>query len=117
MTLFNRRTAAQSLNNLLEQERMFLLAGDLNALAKLAPEKERLFKLIPTVSLDAKTLREMAQKADRNQALLLAANKGIRAVSRRIEALRNHKSQLRTYDAGGQRQDLGHPTSKFEKRA
>ncbi|KPN64851.1 hypothetical protein SAMN04488527_12116 [Aliiroseovarius crassostreae] len=117
MALFKRISPAQALNNLLDQERNLLLSGQLVELAKLGPEKERLFRLLPSMALSRTVIEQMRQKAEHNQALLLSANKGLRTVSRRLELLRNQKSQLRTYDAGGQSQDLARPSNKFEHRA
>ncbi|MDA5095105.1 flagellar biosynthesis protein FlgN [Aliiroseovarius sp. KMU-50] len=117
MAIYKHSDAATALNTLLDLERQYLLSGEIGILTSLAPEKERLMRLLPTTKQDTKHLKVLVKKITRNQSMLIAAGEGIRTASRRLEALRNQKSQLRTYDAGGQSHDLSHRTTSFEKRA
>lgn len=60
------------------------------------------------------TLRDHAQ---RNQALMSAALKGVRAARRRIEMLRSVQNSLNTYDNLGKRWDIVTDTASVERRA
>ena len=110
-------TRIEALRALLDQERQLLLTGKIEALTKIAPEKERLLSHLAGSTDDAGLLDQLRRKADRNQELLVAVSKGIRAVSRRLELLRTQKTQLRTYDSVGQSQNLTQRKSTFEKRS
>ncbi|MBT2132266.1 flagellar biosynthesis protein FlgN [Aliiroseovarius lamellibrachiae] len=117
MALFNLLPVPEALRALLDQERQLLLTGKIEALTKIAPEKERLLSHLAGSTDDAGLLDQLRRKADRNQELLVAVSKGIRAVSRRLELLRTQKTQLRTYDSVGQSQNLTRRKSTFEKRS
>lgn len=117
MALFKIPSISDALDRVLDQERQILLSGNIKALAQLAPHKERLFTQLSAAGPDPRVLENLRKKADRNQELLRAAAKGIRAVTRRLEMLRNQKSELRTYTAGGQSMNLAKRGNKVEKRA
>lgn len=117
MALFNLLSVPEALRTLLDQERRLLLTGKIEALVKIAPEKERLLGQLAGATDDTSLLDQLRRKADRNQELLVAASKGIRAVSQRLDTLRTQKTQLRTYDAGGQSQNLTQHKATVEKRS
>ncbi len=117
MALFNLLSVPDALRAVLDQERQLLLTGKIESLVKIAPEKERLLGQLAGSTDDTGLLDQLRRKADRNQELLVAVSKGIRAVSRRLETLRTQKTQLRTYDAGGQSQNLTQRKTTFEKRS
>ncbi len=117
MALFKIPSVPDALERVLDQERQMLLSGNIEALAQLAPHKERLLTQLPTARAEQTVVEKLRQKADRNQELLRATAKGIRAVTRRLEILRRQKSELRTYDAGGQSMNLAKRGNKIEKRA
>jgi hypothetical protein len=56
---------------------------------------------------DAPRLQRLRAQAERNQACLLAAGRGVRAAGRRFKELRDAASGLITYDDKGKRADLG----------
>ena len=110
------KAARDALEDLLDRERSALLAGDIEGLARMGDEKERLLTALadaPPRALDA-----IRDKADRNRVLLNSALDGIRAVSLRLAALREVRETLDTYDRGGNRQQIrGLARSRIERRA
>ncbi|WP_424943776.1 flagellar biosynthesis protein FlgN [Aliiroseovarius crassostreae] len=117
MALFKIPAIPDALDALLDKEREILLSGQIEALPRLAPQKEKLLNQLPSAKATSQQVEALRRKADRNQELLVAVSKGIRAVSRRLEALRSQKTQLRTYDAGGHSKNLAKRATTFEKRA
>jgi hypothetical protein len=107
------------LDALLEQERAFLLEGDLEGLGKLLPGKEKLVELLLSdTGVNRDHITPLEGKLERNQLLLNGALDGIRAVAARLAALRQVRSALDTYDARGRKQRVEVTiSSKFEKRA
>jgi hypothetical protein len=107
------------LENLLEQERAFLLEGDLEGLGTLLPLKE---ELVETLLADEETNRNiimpLEEKMRRNQLLIDGALDGIRTVAARLAALRQVRSALDTYDAQGRKRSIPTPVKpQVEKRA
>ncbi|MGB7319051.1 MAG: flagellar biosynthesis protein FlgN [Planktotalea sp.] len=104
---------------LLEQERAFLLEGDLAGLGSLLPAKEKLVEmLLGDEGGNRHRIAPLEGKLQRNQLLLNGALDGIRAVATRLAALRQVRMALDTYDAQGRKQRVVTPTpSKLEKRA
>lgn len=107
------------LEALLEQERAFLLAGDLEGLGTLLPVKEHLMDiLLDDTEAGRARIQPLEEKLQRNQLLLDGALDGIRAVATRLAALRQVRAALDTYDAHGRRQSVpAHTAPKMEKRA
>jgi hypothetical protein len=107
------------LDQLLEQERAFLLAGDLKGLGTLLPAKEKLVEmLLKDAGDDRSQILPLAGKLERNQLLLDGALDGIRSVAARLAALRQVRTALDTYDARGRKQRVEFAqTSSVEKRA
>lgn len=107
------------LDALLEQERAFLIEGDLEGLGTLLPLKEQMVDiLLREDGTDREMIQPLAGKLERNQLLLDGALDGIRAVAARLAALRQVRSALDTYDAQGRKNSVLTPTKpKVEKRA
>lgn len=107
------------LDALLEQERAYLLEGDLEGLGSLLPAKEELMEVL----LEGDTVRRdsilpLERKLQRNQLLLDGALDGIRSVAARLAALRQVRTSLDTYDAHGRKQHVVTKTKQqVEKRA
>jgi hypothetical protein len=112
-------TDFSQLDSLLEQERTFLLEGDLEGLGSLLPLKEQLVELLLSdVSANRDQITPLEGKLHRNQLLLDGALDGIKAVAARLAALRQVRNALDTYDARGRKQRVEMIASKnLEKRA
>lgn len=107
------------LEGLLEQERAFLLEGDLEGLGTLLPTKERLVEsLLDDSGANRDKILPLEGKLQRNQLLLDGALDGIRAVADRLAALRQVRTALDTYDAQGRKQRvMTQNKQQVEKRA
>jgi|AntRauTorckE5430_2_1112549.scaffolds.fasta_scaffold62100_1 hypothetical protein len=107
------------LDSLLEQERAFLLEGDLEGLGTLLPAKEQLVALLLSdVAANRDQITPLEGKLQRNQLLLDGALDGIRAVAARLAALRQVRTALDTYDARGRKLRVEMAAvPKVEKRA
>ncbi|MCI2400223.1 flagellar biosynthesis protein FlgN [Aliiroseovarius subalbicans] len=117
MVLFDLPDIPAALERLLDHERQLILLGNFDGLVRVAPEKDKLLARLQGATDDASVVERIRTKADRNQELLVAVARGIKSVSRQLEALKTRKSQLRTYDAGGQSANLMPAKSTFERRA
>jgi|GEM_PF-1652908 flagellar biosynthesis/type III secretory pathway chaperone len=120
MGLFNPTRADDALDRLLDQERQLILSGRIEALAQVSAEKDRLMARLGQSHGDARDLDKLRRKADRNQHLLMAVAKGIRTVSRRLDALKaqqNGRARFATYDRGGRTAQLTPGKAQFERRA
>lgn len=117
MALFDRLGADGALERLLDQERQLILAGKIEMLSRIGPEKERLLSRLGQGRAMSPELDRLRRKADRNQQLLEATARGIRNVSRRLAAMKSRKAQLSTYDRGGQMASLNPVKSTIERRA
>lgn len=109
--------AVNALADLLERERAQILAGEIEQLARLLPEKERLFNALEPSDDAIPALEQLRSQVDRNQQLLAAAASGIRSVKQRLDALRSTQTELRTYTQAGQPKDLSKPESLLERKA
>lgn len=109
----------QSLGELLDRERSYLLAGQIEELGDLLEKKEILLDAFAKQNVtSAPIYAEIQGRMKSNQSLLESAMAGIRSVELRIKELRDIRSGLDTYDRSGQRRR--HPRSEnndFEKRA
>lgn len=85
------------LDDLLDQTAAALLAGDLSALAALAPRIEA-----TDLPGDRASAERVLAKAQRNARLLDAAMRGVKAARLRMTEI-THGSTLTTYDARGQK--------------
>ncbi len=95
-----------ALEDLLDEERAAILDGALEDMGRIASEKERALDRRELTAPDQMTLDRVRRKAAGNQQLLAAAIRGVRAVSVRLDVLRNGPSDMNTYDRSGQRTTL-----------
>ncbi len=117
MALFNIPSVVDALDDLLNRERQAILTGNLDALSRYLPEKTRLLERLAGSTDDVVRLGRLRDKVDRNQALLAAVARGIKSVSRRIESMNSPATSLRTYEKGGDFQELQVNSTSLEKRA
>lgn len=102
---FDPPTPAEALEDLLDRERAMILNGELDGLARSAPRKEALIASLKVS--DAARLQQLRRKADRNQTLLQAVARGLKAARDRIGRSGGTGPALRTYGADGAAHDLG----------
>ncbi len=120
MGLFNPPPVEDVLDRLLDQERQLILSGQIEALSRVATEKDSLLSRLPHAGLSSERVNRLRQKADRNQQLLAAMAQGLRRVTRRLEAMRGQASgraRFSTYDQGGRSAQLTPGKSRVERRA
>ncbi len=109
----------EQVNRLLDSERKALIEGRIDQLAELAERKQELAADLERLEgLSQQNLREMRQKARRNERLLQSALEGIRSVTARLEALRQVREGLETYDSSGNKTRItSFRDARMEKRA
>ncbi|PWE32372.1 flagellar protein FlgN [Maritimibacter sp. 55A14] len=113
-----RRDDMDALHTLLETERRCLLDGDLNAVAVIIPEKQRLVTALESSDIrDRGRWHALQRAAQWNQTLLEGAMSGVRMAGNRLAALRRNLNQLDTYDTGGRRRSLGADRPSVERKA
>jgi hypothetical protein len=95
---------------ILDQMHSAILHADFNQLGALAPLLETALTDVADLR-DPSRLKRLRGKAERNEACLLAAGRGVRAAGRRFKELRDAASGLVTYDGKGKREDLGQHSS------
>lgn len=120
MTDLTPQNLIDKLDELLDVERRALLNGELDAIAAIAGEKERLIDALNAMEPEGRqpALQDLQNKVSRNQVLLDGALQGIRKVAARLAALRRIRRTLETYDAMGRKQTIqGEVEHKVEKRA
>ncbi|MEX0302892.1 MAG: flagellar biosynthesis protein FlgN [Leisingera sp.] len=107
------------LDQILDQERSALMAGDLGKLEDLLAKKEKAIGKLNEVSeLERESLAQVQTKVSRNQQLLDSAMDGIRAVAARMAELRRIRKGLDVYDQAGRRTRFGtRGAARLEKRA
>jgi len=96
-----------ALEDLLDKERVAILRGALQDMERLAVEKERVLESGIVSVPDQGTLDRLRGKAARNQQLLTATIRGVRAVTARLDVLRNGPVEMNTYNRKGHRLILG----------
>ena len=106
MTLFSLSAAADALEDHLDHERKMILSGQIDGLLRASSEKERLLARLPSAGESDAVIQRLRRKAERNQELLLAAARGIKAAARRVDQLRTTQASLRTYGRDGAAADL-----------
>jgi len=118
--------AIAELERLLDAERRILIAGEFSRLESLATKKQAAVDGLPgkTAAIGAigraggrAALERIHHKATRNEALLRAAMDGVRAVTSRMDAVRQVRTGLNTYDDQGRRANLLQRRTTVEKRA
>jgi len=117
MALFNLTSAAEALEDLLDRERSLIKSGRIDAVVRLGHEKERLLGRLSRHPDGADILRRLQSTAERNQALLTAAARGIKAAANRLETIRAGQPGLRTYGRDGAATDLARRRSGIDKQA
>lgn len=107
--LFDLATATEALEDLLDHERRMILAGEIEGLAHGAQHKERLLARLAGAT-DGPALARIRRKAERNQALLAAAARGLKAARAQIGRIADSEPHARTYDSGGSTRDIAPAT-------
>ncbi|PIE08363.1 MAG: hypothetical protein CSA74_02650 [Rhodobacterales bacterium] len=107
MAMLSLTAAADALEDHLDRERKLILAGEIDGLLRASAEKERLLARLPGSGDNAETFARLRRKADRNQQLLLAAARGLKAAAKRMETLKTPATGLRTYGRDGAAATLG----------
>ena len=113
----NTLATLDALEDFLDKEHQAILNGSLKDMGRIAKEKEALLDKGAFLAPDRKTLEQVRRKVDRNHTLLAAAIRGVRAVSNRLEVLRNGSGEFDTYDKSGQRTSLGGHKGNLYRRA
>ena len=91
----------RSLKRLLREERAALLSGDLSRIGDMTEEKETLLKKIPASGISAAALSQVSIDISRNQALLLAAQSGLKSAEQTIGKLNDATTKSVVYDRSG----------------
>jgi len=104
---------------LMDAERAALKSADFELLESLYEQKHELLKQIEAraAELSHAQLEALSTRARGNDRLLDAAQRGLRAVARRLSETRRAADHLDTYTDDGKRKDLGPVRSSFERRA
>ncbi|SIO13208.1 flagellar export chaperone FlgN [Vannielia litorea] len=104
---------------LMAAEREALKGADFEQLEALYEQKHDLLKEIEARAdtLTRSQIEALSVSARGNDRLLDAAQRGLRAVARRLSETRRAAEHLDTYTDKGKRQDLGPVRSSFERRA
>lgn len=106
---------AEMLEAVLEVERFVLSTGNLGSLKEIIAEKARLIDKLSTE--DAGSLGKLQESARRNQAMLDAALKGIRAAQQRVSAIMQAGHTLNSYDDQGRARRITGDHRNVERRA
>jgi flagellar biosynthesis/type III secretory pathway chaperone len=111
--------AVNALDDLLDQERASVLAGDLDRIARTLDLKQTLIERLNGQDVpDRAALEALNAKVLRNQSLLNMALEGVRAVTGRLDAMHRIQSALDTYDSRGKKKTVAlTPNRSVEKRA
>lgn len=116
--------AGTQLSELLMAEQQYIRDANFQAMAELTVEKEALFEKVGSMAKDKDTARKhkalltrIAQQAQRNQMLMEAAQKGVRAAQNRYAAMMRAQFGLTTYDQQGRVENQIKPLKNLEKLA
>lgn len=101
------QAVVDALEDLFAREQEGLLAGDLEAVMRLAVWRESLLGQVRAIRVSQPVLERLRIKAARNAGLLAAAAQGVRAANLRVRGLIEGPAPLSTYDARGRRHMLG----------
>lgn len=102
----NTLNITDALEDLLDKERTAILNGSLENMGRIAVEKEQILDGNDLTAPNQRVLDRLRRKAARNQQLLTAAIRGVRAVSSRLDILRNGPREMNTYNREGQSMTL-----------
>lgn len=117
MALFDLGSAADALEDLLDRERALIKSGKIDMVVRLGAEKERLLTRLGRHPEGAGVLGRLQRKVERNQALLAAAARGIKAAGKRLGAIGKGQPGLRTYGRDGAATDLARKGSGIDRQA
>ncbi|MAM61838.1 hypothetical protein [Maritimibacter sp. UBA3975] len=117
MGLFDGHGTGAALADLLEREKALILSGDIDGVARLSHEKERLMSRLARARFRRGELDRLREKANRNNALLEASARGFKAVQDQISALAKGSETLKIYGSDGNRAAMGRKPTDFNKRA
>ena len=93
----NIQDTVDSLNDLLDEERVALLDGNLDLIGRMLKRKETLIdSLNDLAKADTKVISDINTKVVRNQLLLESALEGIKSVADRLTSMRQVKNSLDT---------------------
>lgn len=107
---------AESLLDLLDAEHRALTTGEYEAMPDLIARKEAIRRSgVDTRETDPGTLVSLSEKAERNAALLDAAQRGFASARQDIREIRSGLTQT-TYDARGQRSALAAGRGRMERK-
>jgi hypothetical protein len=104
------------LEEVLEAERLCLVGGELDGLARLATRKEALLVGLPPGAAAEPGLSRLRGALARNARLLAAAAQGVRDADSRLRELIDGPA-LETYDDGGNRRTLAGPRPSLSRNA
>lgn len=110
------KPALRKLIWLLEQEHAALLSGALDKIPAMTMEKETLLRQIPTSGAPARVLSDVSQRIARNQALLMAAQKGVKAAEEALGRLDQATRQSAFYDKSGTVSHMHHAGPEISEK-
>ncbi|MEJ2000457.1 MAG: hypothetical protein P8X77_03560 [Maritimibacter sp.] len=122
MGLFSMASVVSLLEDLLETERSAIMAGEIGSFQRFAQDKERLLQRLARTDVEPDELKRVQRKAERNQELLVAAARGLKAATARLEMIAKRGSNqdqgsLRTYGRDGASSNLVRNRSDMNHRA
>lgn len=94
-------TPLHALKALLDREYAVLLTGTLDQIVAITAEKEVLLRQLPQASASPAELRKVSSDLARNQALLVAAQKGVKAAELALNRLEQAQKETVFYDRSG----------------
>ncbi|WP_089898517.1 hypothetical protein [Loktanella fryxellensis] len=103
--------------SVLQDERIALLSGRLDALPDLAQRKLDLLPSLLSATHDAATIARIDQALRRNARLLAAARDGIAAARDRLTAVKAVRDGLDVYGADGSRTSILRRNDMLERKA
>lgn len=110
-------TRYSAIVQLLDQEYALLRTLDATGLQRLAERKAEILGAMENAHLSLPEIREISALALRNQCRLSAVAKGIAAAISLVKALDTKDVPVMHYARDGQRSEMQHSTSKFNRRA
>ena len=108
---------AAAFERLLQDEREMILTGRFDAIADISARKAEALGELPDWDLPAARLGALARQVTRNQGLLDAAIRGMKAAQLRVESVLGSAGTLSTYNSYGQVSDLGQTRQTLQKKA
>ncbi|WP_376875952.1 hypothetical protein [Albirhodobacter sp. R86504] len=113
--------ALERLEGLLQVERHLIKGGNFDELDTLAREKDIAMAAVlndpASTRLHFDRLMQLREVAERNQRLIGAALKGIRAAQRRLEMIQRASKSIDSYDQLGRAKTIGSTAHHIERKA